>query len=95
MVRIDMIRVPLSVRFESIHDPPEGHTPGVGIEKDMENRLSKGGNLYETKINAGAVMLHFAAVISQTLFELNWIMGCPDKDYGLPEDFAAIAYCNV
>ena len=26
-----------------------GHTPGDGIEKDMENRLSKGGNLYETK----------------------------------------------
>ena len=44
-----MIRVPLSVRFESIHDPPGGHTPGDGIEKDMENRLSKGENLYETE----------------------------------------------
>ena len=24
---MDRIRAPLSVRFESIHDPPGGHTP--------------------------------------------------------------------
>lgn len=48
-IRTDVLRSVLSVRFESIHDPPGGHTPGDGIEKDMENRLSKGGNLSETK----------------------------------------------
>ena len=46
---MDRIRAPLSVRFESIHDPPGGHTPGDGMEKGMENRLSKGGNFYETE----------------------------------------------
>ena len=46
---MDRIRAPLSVRFESIHYPPGGHKPGDGMKKDMENRLSKGGNLYETE----------------------------------------------
>ena len=32
-----MIWVPLSVRFESIHDPPGGHTPDGGREKGMKN----------------------------------------------------------
>ena len=42
-------RIGLDTEVESIHDPPGGHTPGDGIEKDMENRLSKGENLYETE----------------------------------------------
>ena len=48
-IRTDVLRSLFSVRFESIYDPPGGHTPGDGIEKDMENRLSKGENLYETE----------------------------------------------
>ena len=46
---VDRMNIPLSVRIESIHDPPGVRTPGDGIEKDMENRLSKGENLYETE----------------------------------------------
>ena len=48
---IDMTRSSLSVRFESIHDPPGGHTPGGGRKYGMVNRFSKGGNLLKQKTN--------------------------------------------
>ena len=46
---VDRMNIPLSVRIESIHDPPGVRTPGDGREKGMENGLAKGGNLYETE----------------------------------------------
>lgn len=52
-------------------------------------------NLYEHKIAAGIVMLNFAGVVSSTMFELNWKLEVPEKNYNIPNDIAIIGYCNI
>lgn len=52
-------------------------------------------NTYEQKIDAGIVMLYFEAIISETLFKLNWILGNIDKDYKIPNDYSVVGYCNI
>ncbi|MCC0629022.1 MULTISPECIES: nitroreductase family protein [unclassified Clostridioides] len=52
-------------------------------------------SIYEEKIDIGIVMLYFATIISATMFELEWNLGTPDKDYKVPEDYKIVGYCNI
>lgn len=52
-------------------------------------------NEYEEKIDAGIVMLYFEAIIDNTLFDLSWTMGKPEKDYHVPKEFLVVSYCHI
>lgn len=47
------------------------------------------------KLNLGIIMLHFAGVLSQRLYDIPWVMGDPQLDLGLPEGCRAVAVCKV
>lgn len=47
------------------------------------------------KLNIGIVMLHFSAVISQRLFDVEWHWETPDQDLGLPGNCKVVAYCVI
>lgn len=47
------------------------------------------------KLDLGIVMLHFAAVISQTAGKLTWTMGPYQKDLSLPPACVAVASCRL
>lgn len=49
----------------------------------------------DAKLNLGIVMLHFAGVISQRLFEVEWCWDAPEQDLALPEDCCFVASCLV
>ncbi len=51
-------------------------------------------NIYEAKINAGAVMFNFLAVVKERLFNAEWKMGAKNK-YNIPDDCVAVAYCEI
>lgn len=48
---------------------------------------------YEEKIESGIVMLYFATIISSTMFEINWNLTSPQKDYKIPNEYKIVAYC--
>lgn len=50
---------------------------------------------FNAKLNLGIVMLHFAGVVAQRLYEVPWVMGAPDKEFGLPAGYHAVASCKV
>ena len=52
-------------------------------------------NIYEAKIDAGAVMFNFAAVITERVFKIKWIVEEPEKEYKIPNDCAIAAYCHI
>lgn len=50
---------------------------------------------YEAKIDIGIIMLYFESIIDNTLFDVTWNMGKPEKEYNVPEDFLIVGYCNI
>lgn len=50
-------------------------------------------NEYEEKIDTGIVMLYFKLIVDNTLFNMDWKFGKPDKKYELPPDYEIVAYC--
>lgn len=50
---------------------------------------------YEEKIDAGIVMLYFETMVESTLFEINWKMEKPEKDYQIPAEYEIVGYCNT
>lgn len=58
-------------------------------------RSDKFINEYEEKIDTGIVMLFFESIIDNTLFDVTWTMGKPDKEYMVPDDFLIVGYCNI
>jgi nitroreductase len=50
----------------------------------------------DAKLNCGAVMLNFAAVLEERRpFMPQWVLGAPDINYQLPADCEIVAYCNL
>ena len=56
-------------------------------------RKDKDINEYEEKIDMGTVMLYFQLIVDNTLFDLEWKFGKPDKDYEVPSEYSIVAYC--
>ncbi len=52
-------------------------------------------NIYEAKIDAGTVMFNFAAVITERVFKIKWVVGKPEKNYKIPDDCVIAAYCHI
>lgn len=52
-------------------------------------------NTYEEKIDAGIVMLYFEAVVSETLFQLNWKLNTIENNYEIPDNYIAVASCQL
>jgi len=52
-------------------------------------------NSYEDKIDSGIVMLYFESIIDNTLFDVTWNLGKPEKVYNVPDDFLIVGYCNI
>lgn len=47
------------------------------------------------KIDAGIVMLYFDIVISNTIYDLKWNLGKPEKEYEIPDDFKIVSWCRI
>jgi nitroreductase len=52
-------------------------------------------NTYESKIDAGIVMLFFESIVRTTLFDTSWTLEKTDKTYNIPSDYKYIGYCNI
>lgn len=52
-------------------------------------------NTYESKIDAGIVMLFFELIVRTTLFDTSWTLEKTDKKYSIPTDYKYIGYCNI
>ncbi|WP_027701891.1 nitroreductase family protein [Metaclostridioides mangenotii] len=52
-------------------------------------------NTYESKIDAGIVMLFFESIVRTTLFDTSWTLKKTDKTYNIPSDYKYIGYCNI
>lgn len=52
-------------------------------------------NTYESKIDAGIVMLFFELIVRTTLFDTSWTLETADKKYNIPSDYKYIGYCNI
>lgn len=52
-------------------------------------------NGYEAKIDNGIIMLYFESIIENTLLDVTWNMGKPEKEFNVPNDFLIVAYCNI
>lgn len=50
---------------------------------------------YENKIDAGIVMLYFGLILDITMFDSKWGFEDLNKEYGVPEDFVVVGYCNI
>ncbi len=50
-------------------------------------------NEYEEKIDTGIVMLYYELIVENTLFNMEWKFGRPDKKYEIPSDYNIVAYC--
>lgn len=50
-------------------------------------------NEYEEKIDTGIVMLYYQLIVDNTLFNMEWKFGKPDKEYEIPSDYNIVAYC--
>lgn len=58
-------------------------------------RNDKYTNTYESKIDAGIVMLFFELIVRTTLFDTSWTLEKTDKKYSIPTDYKYIGYCNI
>lgn len=47
------------------------------------------------KLNLGIVMLHFAAIVEQRMYNVPWSMGASGEGLGLPAGCKAVAHCDV
>jgi nitroreductase len=52
-------------------------------------------NSYEDKIDSGIVMLYFESIIDNTLFDVTWNLGKPEKAYNIPAEFLIVGYCKI
>lgn len=52
-------------------------------------------NTYESKIDAGIVMLFFESIVRTTLFDTSWTLEKTEKTYNIPNDYKYIGYCNI
>lgn len=58
-------------------------------------RKDDGINEYEGRIDTGIVMLYFESIVDSTLFDIEWIMGKPDKRFDIPNDYTIVGYSNI
>jgi len=58
-------------------------------------RFDASTNDYEAKIDNGIIMLYFESIIENTLLDVTWNMGKPEKEFNVPDDFLIVAYCNI
>lgn len=56
-------------------------------------RKDKDINEYEEKIDTGLVMLYYQLIVDNTLFNMDWKFGKPEKEYEVPSDYNIVAYC--
>ncbi len=50
---------------------------------------------YDGKIDTGISMLYFESLVDQTLFDVEWVVDAPDKDYKIPDDYKIVGYCKI
>lgn len=50
---------------------------------------------YEQKIDASISMLYFDLIVSTTLIDIKWILGKPEKEYKIPENYEILGYCRI
>lgn len=58
-------------------------------------RKDDGINEYEGRIDTGIVMLYFESIVDSTLFDIEWIIGKPDKRFDIPNDYTIVGYSNI
>lgn len=58
-------------------------------------RNDKTTNEYEESIDAGIQLLYFELVMAQTIMEIEWNIGKPEKEYKLADNYSIIAYCSI
>jgi len=52
-------------------------------------------NNYENKIDTGIIMLFFESIIDATLFDVEWNLEKPEKEYNIPNDYSIVGYCSI
>ncbi len=57
--------------------------------------LEQGSSDYNDSVDAGIQMLYFDLVISETLMDITWNMGKPEKQYIVPDNYEIVAYTNI
>ncbi len=57
--------------------------------------IKSGNNSYNDAIDAGIQMLYFDLITSSTLTNVDWVMGKPEKEYKIPDDFEIMGYVKI
>ncbi|MDY2794487.1 MAG: nitroreductase family protein [Peptostreptococcus porci] len=50
---------------------------------------------YANKIDAGIIMLYFGVILDVTMFDSKWGFDEMEKDYGIPQNYKVVGYCNI
>lgn len=50
---------------------------------------------YEKCIDAGIAMLYFGLIIDTTMFDLNWRVNSPSKEYIIDDNYEIMGYCSI
>ncbi len=67
----------------------------VGGKAILAIRKDKNTNTYEQKIDTGIIMFVFQAIVSSTLFNLQWKLEQPVDFIKIPKEFEIVGYCMV